>query len=115
MEMRRHSKLMSKVCDGMGCVWANLTPSPFFPLFPRCIQNKIKAAVVKARNSNPMRNRAATGLKAKPMPATATLLVKAVWHGYFFGAKVQNEEEEGEEKGGARVGTMSGLWFAVKG
>ena len=108
MEMCCHSKLYTNKLS-----WEPVSGSdrraakvpqlllPPLSLGPPCIpQNKIKAAVVKARNSNPMRNRAATGLKAKPMPATATLLVKAVWHGYFFGAKVQSEEEEGEEEGG---------------
>ena len=52
----------------------------------------------KARNANPMKNRVATcGLKAKPMPATATTMVKSVWQGYFFGAK---RKEEAEGKGG---------------
>ncbi|KAF5833083.1 hypothetical protein DUNSADRAFT_10702, partial [Dunaliella salina] len=40
------------------------------------------------RNANPMRTRAALGLRAKPMPATATTMVKAVWHNYFFGNSV---------------------------
>jgi hypothetical protein len=38
------------------------------------------AAAAKTRNANPMRNRVATGLKAKPMPATATTMVKVRCH-----------------------------------
>ncbi|GAX75038.1 hypothetical protein CEUSTIGMA_g2482.t1 [Chlamydomonas eustigma] len=61
---------------------------------------KAKAAV-KVRNSNPMRNKIAIGLRAKPMAATATTLVKAVWHGYFFGAKrPAGDQEEGKEEEG---------------
>ena len=51
------------------------------------------------RNSNPMRNKAAVGLRAKPMPATATTLVKAVWHGYFFGGRRPQSEEEAAGRG----------------
>jgi hypothetical protein len=39
------------------------------------------AAAAKTRNANPMRNRVATGLKAKPMPATATTMVKVSLEG----------------------------------
>ena len=56
-------------------------------------QSKGKSkAVVKVKNSNPMKNRAAVGLKAKPMNATATTLVKAVWQGYFIGSRKKDEE-----------------------
>lgn len=43
------------------------------------------AAAAKTRNANPMRNRAAVGLKAKPMPATATTMVKVkgAWSSIF--------------------------------
>ncbi len=78
----------------------NLRVFPF-QLSPHISDNQTQKAfksTVKARNSNPMRNKAAVGLKAKPMPATATTLVKAVWHGYFFGAKKGKGFEE-EESG----------------
>ena len=66
----------------------------FIPPRPIFTQVKGAKAVAKVRNSNPMRNKAAVGLKAKPMPATATTLVKAVWHGYFFGARRPGQEDE---------------------
>ncbi|GFH06107.1 cytosine-specific methyltransferase [Haematococcus lacustris] len=50
MSQRKHNKLyMSKVKPG-------------------------KASIAKTGNANPMRNRAATGLKAKPMAATGTTM-----------------------------------------
>ncbi|MEW5318123.1 MAG: hypothetical protein WDW38_009370 [Sanguina aurantia] len=72
MEARRHSKLyMSKVKGG-------------------------SKAVVKTRTANPMKNRSAAN-RAKPMPATATTMVKTVWTGYFFGAGKKVEEGETDE------------------
>uniref|UniRef100_A0A383WCP9 Cytosine-specific methyltransferase n=1 Tax=Tetradesmus obliquus TaxID=3088 RepID=A0A383WCP9_TETOB len=41
-----------------------------------------KAAAVRAVNRNPMKDRAASG-RAKPMPATATTMVRAIWQNYF--------------------------------
>eukprot|EP00798_Chlamydomonas_sp_ICE-L_P026223 gene26223-11957_t len=38
--------------------------------------SKLKGVSLKNRTANPMKNRAAVGLKAKPMPATATTMVK---------------------------------------
>ena len=61
-----------------------------------------------------MRNKAAVGLRAKPMPATATTLVKAVWHGYFFGAnRPRTEEEEEEAAGKRRLWIMKDLRFRI--
>ena len=38
------------------------------------------------------------------MPATATTLVKAVWHGYFFGGRRPQSEEEAAGMGGRAEG-----------
>jgi hypothetical protein len=43
-----------------------------------------------------MARRAATGAKAKPMPATATQMVKAVWRSYFFGSGAAAAAAEAE-------------------
>jgi len=61
-----------------------------------------KGTIAKARNANPMKNRAAVGLKAKPMPATATTMVKAVWRGYFFNGGIAQRVAEAEDAKAAK-------------
>ncbi len=58
--------------------------------------SKGSVAAPRARAANPMKNRAATGLKAKPMPATATSMVKEVWRSYFFGGRAARAAEAEE-------------------
>jgi hypothetical protein len=69
-----------------------------------------------------MRNRAASGLRAKPMPATATTMVKAVWHNYFFGNSVAAQLAKAAEAAqgaeavagvGVRVGVGVGVGVGV--
>jgi len=73
----------------------------------RVVQAKALKTAKAPRNANPMRTRAATGLRAKPMPATATRMVKAVWHNYFFGNSVAAQlakQAEAEAAGSAEAG-----------
>ena len=71
MEARRHSKLyMGKLKKGK------------------------MALGTKGRNSNPMKDRSVAG-RPKPMTATATNLVKAVWMDYF-NYQQGSKENEGE-------------------
>ena len=66
----------------------NFMPCPCF-----LTQAKGKSVSVKTPASNPMRTRAVAGLKAKPMPATATTMVKQVWRSYFFGGMAARAAE----------------------
>ena len=65
-------------------------------------KRKITVDIKASRKLNPMRNRA-PAFKPKPMTATATNLVKAVWLDYFKGASGSGE--------GARAFTH--LWVGL--
>ena len=63
----------------------------------------------RAVNRNPMKDRAAGG-RSKPMTATSTTMVRAVWAGYFGAGKKDEAEEEAAE-GADAVAKVGGFWF----
>lgn len=66
-------------------------------------------------------NRSSGGGRPKPMPATATTMVKTIWQGYFFLAQAKDEAEAakvggwGDEdgEGGRAFGGEGGRWEAL--
>lgn len=56
----------------------------------------------RAVNRNPMKDRAA-GARSKPMTATATVMVKAVWRTYFSAGGVLVKEDDAGEAGAAQA------------